>query len=71
MQKEYAGDDLAEIRRFYMEDHEIRYTKVFEERGADGFTLAAPNGPWGEDNGVDIYVVVWPRPAGGYWSEEY
>ena len=68
--KEYAGMDLQEIRRFFMEDNEIRYTTVVEER-PDGFTLSAPNGEWGEVEGVDIYVVVWPRAEGGYWCEEY
>jgi hypothetical protein len=69
--KEYAGTDLNEIRQFFTEDNEIRYTTVVEDRGADGFTLSAPNGEWGEANDVHIYVVVWPRAEGGYWCEEY
>lgn len=69
--KEYAGTDIGEIRQFFMEENEIRYTTVFEDRGADGFTLCAPNGEWGKAVGAYIYVVVWPRAEGGYWAEEY
>lgn len=68
--KEYAGDDLSEIRTFFMQDNEIRYTEVVEDRGAEGFTLSTE-----QDGDVEwdnrIYVVVWPRTEGGYWCEEY
>lgn len=66
--KEYAGDDLSEIRSFFMQDNEIRYTEVFEDRGAEGFTLNTF-----DEDGVTYacFVVVWPRKEGGYWCEEY
>lgn len=68
--KEYAGDDLSEIRTFFMQDNEIPYTEVVEDRGAEGFTLSTE-----QDDDVEwdnrIYVVVWPRKEGGYWCEEY
>lgn len=73
--KEYAGTDLQEIREFFMQDSEIRYTRVVEDRGTEGFTLSAPNGDYSEEEaaaeGRLIYVVVWPRAEGGYWAEEY
>lgn len=66
--KEYAGDDLNEIRDFFMHDHEIRYTEVHDDKGVEGFTLSTyPD----EDSGYTLYVVVWPRKEGGYWCEEY
>lgn len=71
MQKEYAGTDLSEIREFFMRDHEIEYSEVFEDRGPDGFTLSTESDE--EELGYDnrLYVVVWPRKEGGYWCEEY
>ncbi len=69
MQKEYAGTDLTEIREFFMEDHEIRYTEVVEDRSAEGFTLSTPSDQF--DSGYRLYVVVWPRKEEGYWCEEY
>lgn len=67
--KEYAGDDLSEIRTFFMQDNEIRYTEVVEDRGADGFTLSTPSDEY--ESGYCVYVVVWPRAEGGFWCEEY
>lgn len=69
--KEYAGDDLGEIRAFFMQDNEIRYTELVEDKGAEGFTLSTENDEdhCGWDN--RLYVVVWPRASGGYWCEEY
>lgn len=74
--KHYAGTDLQEIRDYFLNDHDIRYTQVVEDKGSQGFTLSAPNGDWTEAEaaaqGRLIYVVVvWPRAEGGYWSEEY
>jgi hypothetical protein len=73
--KEYAGTDLQEIREYFTQDHEIRYTRVVKDDGAKGFTLSAPNGDYSEEEaeaeGNLIYVVVWPRAEGGYWCEEY
>lgn len=69
--KEYAGDDLSEIRQFFMQDHDIEYTEVVEDRGVDGFTLSTENEEEDCGYGNRLYVVVWPRTEGGYWSEEY
>lgn len=73
--KEYAGMDLSEIREFFMQENEIHYTRVVEDKGVDGFTLSAPNGDYSEEQAATegrlIYVVVWPREGGGYWCEEY
>lgn len=73
--KEYAGTDLQEIRDFYLNNNNIRYTKIVEDNGKEGFTLSAPNGDYTEEQaaaeGRLIYVVVWPCKEGGYWAEEY
>ena len=67
--KEYAGDDLEEIREFFMRDNEVRYTEVYADKGAEGFTLSTDSDEY--ESGYTCYVVVWPRSEGGYWSEEY
>lgn len=65
MSKEYAGDNLEEIKQHLATEG---YTEVFEMR-ENGFDLYRPFGnlPSHECS----HVVVWPREDGGYWMEEY
>ncbi len=64
--REYAGDDLTEIRQSL---HEEGFTELALNRGKEGFALWRP---FAELPSHDCaWVTVWPRAEGGYWSEQY
>jgi hypothetical protein len=66
MTKEFAGNELAEIRQSLAEEG---FTEVHEDRGAAGIDL------WRPFDGLPshhcVHAVVWRRAEGGFWVEEY
>lgn len=65
MEKQYAGEDLVEIRAYWVEQG---FTEVFSEDD-NGFDLWKP---FDDAPAHDCsHVVVWKREDGGFWAEEY
>lgn len=66
MSKEYAGDDLLEIREILRGEG---FTEMHENNGHKGFDVWRPFADLGPADCV--HTVVWPRSEGGFWLEEY